>query len=69
MLFGVNNPGNIVLDGGPDLPTERGHVTYYIALERLQLHVKSPARAVCAVHSMQPLPNYFGLLLINFTVR
>jgi len=35
--------------------------TAYISQERLQL--QSPARAVCVVHSMQPLPNHFGLLL------
>jgi len=32
MLSGVNTPGspwNIMLDGGPDLPTERSHVTYF----------------------------------------
>jgi len=28
--------------------------------ERLKLD--TPARALCVVHSMQPLPNYFGLL-------
>jgi len=35
--------------------------TAYISQKRLQL--ESPERAVCAVHSMQPLLNYFGLLL------
>jgi len=34
----------------------------YISREWLQL--QSPVRAVCAVHSMQTLPNYFGLLFI-----
>jgi len=71
MLFGVNTPGgprNIVLDGGPDAPTERGRgsckkIRYpLISQERLKL--ESLARAVCAVHSMLPLPNYFGLLLL-----
>jgi len=42
-----------------DLLTSGGNDT--ISQERLQL--QSPAREVCAVHSMQPLPNYFGLLL------
>jgi len=35
--------------------------TPYISQEQLKL--ESPARAVRAVHSMWPLPNYFGLLL------
>jgi len=34
----------------------------YISQEWLQLD--TPAPAVSAVHSMQPLPNYFGLSLI-----
>jgi len=34
--------------------------TPYMSQERL--NSETPARAVCAVHSMQPLPNYFGLL-------
>jgi len=34
-------------------------VTLYVSQERLKL--ESPVRAV---HSMQPLPNYFGLLLM-----
>jgi len=28
-----------------------------------QLKLEGPAHAVCAEHSMQPSPNYFGLLL------
>jgi len=33
----------------------------FVSLECPKLD--TPARAVCVVHSMQPLPNYFGLLL------
>jgi len=33
--------------------------TPYMSQEWLQL--ESPACAVCAVHLMQPLPNYFGM--------
>jgi len=36
-------------------------LTAYISQEQVQL--ASPAKAVCAVHSMRPLPNYVGLLL------
>jgi len=36
----------------------------YISQEWLQL--ESPVHAVCAVHSMQPLPNYFGVLFWLF---
>jgi len=56
------------LFGGP----RRGHVTYlnsttaYLSQKRIQL--QSPARAVCEVHSMQPLPSYFGLLFQINTV-
>jgi len=32
----------------------------YISYERLKL--ETPARALCSQHSMQPSPNYFGLL-------
>jgi len=39
---------------------ERDFATAYISQERLQL--QSPARVVYAVHLVQPLPNYFGLL-------
>jgi len=45
MLFGVNtrvDPWNIVLDGGLDLPTERGRLNYYgtaeTTLEFLSAH-------------------------------
>jgi len=40
--------------------------TPYISQDRLKLD--SPACAVYAVHSMQPLPNYFGLFALLLTV-
>jgi len=32
------------------------------------MRLNSAERAVCAVHSLQPLPNHFGLLLLFFLV-
>jgi len=41
-------------------------VTYFDVWDALVspewLELDTPARAVCVVHSMQPLPNQFGLL-------
>jgi len=45
--------------GSHDLPL----TSATLSQERLQL--QSPARAVCAVYSIQPLRNYFGLLFLT----
>jgi len=37
------------------------YATPYISQERLKL--ESPAHAACVAHLMQPLPNYFDILL------
>jgi len=71
MPFGINTPGgplNIALDGAQAL--QRG-VTLttctfefwdpFVSQERLKL--ESPVQTVWTVHSMQPSPNYFDVLL------
>jgi len=74
MLFAVNTPGslwNIVLDGvlilrivGEKKVKKILHIVDPLAYTSQEwLKLETPASDVCAVHSMQPLPNYFGLLL------
>jgi len=53
--------GHCFIYEGPD-PHRQGRGRIVAFWDPLQLQI--PARAVCAVHSMQPLPNYFGFLLL-----